>query len=83
MVYLLLRVWSRESDFTSIKIKENCLTHARSSMSQAVFYLGRYSVIGSVPDCKSGVFGCWRFESFSIHWYKIWVSIQMVKGGRL
>lgn len=30
-------------------------------------YTGRYTVIGSGPDCKSGVFGFWEFKSLSSH----------------
>ena len=33
--------------------------------------LGRYPVIGSGPDCKSGGFGLWGFKSLPAHYTEV------------
>ena len=55
-----MRVW---------KIRSQMILHRLTmEIVQAVFILGRYTVTGSGPDCKSGALWLWEFKSLPAHW---------------
>ena len=45
--------------------------HVAGSSNLSISTKGRYTVIGSGPDCKSGGFGFWEFKSLPAHFVPI------------